>query len=353
MTKPVEKPIPKPLPPTVGSETSTTTTTTTTSAPAQTSSTATSTTTTIAPSSSPTSTSSPSETSPTPEPVPITPSVSPNKTKPSSAPYASRHSSSPQPFKRFKPYHNQYSPSNNPPRTPYYQQTQTSPYNQFNQHPTIAYSQSPPIQYAVAAPGQPIYTYQYPNQVQPQLYAYQANQSYYANGSYYTAPNAAYSPYAPIVKPVQYFNYQQSPYVNGTVTYQPQYQYPQQQQPQQTQQPQQQQVYQEASNQQFNNSVKIEPDESGLKVNEKMNSVPYFTNPVPFKQEPSENNVVTTGSDESTKMSDEDSNAFSIVTHLLKDKQILNQLEKVAQSFKQPTNGSLFQGSWNFSSSST
>lgn len=47
---------------------------------------------------------------------------------------------------------------------------------------------------------------------------------------------------------------------------------------------------------------------------------------------------------------DVDSTAISIVTHLLKDKQILNQLEKVARSFQQPAG---YQGTWNFKTPSS
>ena len=94
---------------------------------------------------------------------------------------------------------------------------------------------------------------------------------------------------------------------------------------------------------------------------------PYFTNPMSFKQEPSDptatNNTsstslsppMATSSISSTNGpsnaqdggSGSDSAALSIVSQLLKDKQILNQLEKVAQTFRHPT-ASVYQGSWNF-----
>ena len=100
--------------------------------------------------------------------------------------------------------------------------------------------------------------------------------------------------------------------------------------------------------------MKTEPTES----DQIMNS-PYFTNPIPFKQEPSEmsggelsNINEQVNQKAASAAADDDSNAISIVTHLLKDKQILNQLEKVAQSFRQPA-GSIYQGTWNFSSSSS
>jgi hypothetical protein len=77
--------------------------------------------------------------------------------------------------------------------------------------------------------------------------------------------------------------------------------------------------------------VKIEPQEQQWQ--------PYFTNPIPFKQEfkqePSESASATTSrQNSSNKNSDNDAAALNIVSHLLKDQQILNQLEKVAQSFR-------------------
>lgn len=63
---------------------------------------------------------------------------------------------------------------------------------------------------------------------------------------------------------------------------------------------------------------------------------PYFKNPIPFKQEPSEpelNNSMETSSSTNNAANNQD-NAITIVSQLLKDKQILNQLEKVAQTFR-------------------
>lgn len=80
-------------------------------------------------------------------------------------------------------------------------------------------------------------------------------------------------------------------------------------------------------------SIKSEPYDprlaSGADIRNSINSVnnsPYFTNPIPFKQEPSEPR-------ERSQQRDDEKNALNIVSHLLKDKQILNQLEKVAQTF--------------------
>ncbi len=63
---------------------------------------------------------------------------------------------------------------------------------------------------------------------------------------------------------------------------------------------------------------------------------PYFKNPIPFKQEPSEpqtNNSMEESSSKNNAENNQD-NAITIVSQLLKDKQILNQLEKVAQTFR-------------------
>ena len=180
---------------------------------------------------------------------------------------------------------------------------------------------------------------------------------YYPNSSYYSSPVVGQ------MQAAQYYSpYQQSPqtpsatnlinlqgtYNNG-VYQQAQVHY----QTNFVQQPAQQSQLQQ-SNVSLN-PVKTEPTES----DQIMNS-PYFTNPIPFKQEPSEmssdmsnlNEQVNTKAASDVAAADDDSNAISIVTHLLKDKQILNQLEKVAQSFRHPT-GSIYQGTWNFSSSSS
>ncbi len=80
-------------------------------------------------------------------------------------------------------------------------------------------------------------------------------------------------------------------------------------------------------------------------------TIPYFTNPVSFKQEPREMSPPEGMSEaQESARKDEDSTAISIVTHLLKDKQILNQLEKVARSFQQPSG---YQGTWNFKTPSS
>lgn len=79
---------------------------------------------------------------------------------------------------------------------------------------------------------------------------------------------------------------------------------------------------------------------------------PHFTNPIPFKQEPTESNLNQKSSQPTNSTTEEDTNAISIVTHLLKDKQILNQLDKVARSFQKPA-GSVYQGSWNFTQPSS
>ncbi|RNA22140.1 hypothetical protein BpHYR1_051870 [Brachionus plicatilis] len=71
-----------------------------------------------------------------------------------------------------------------------------------------------------------------------------------------------------------------------------------------------------------NVNIKNEPEEPSEKEKRSDNQwSPYFTNPIPFKQEPLEPN-------------NKEPNQINIVNQLLKDKQILNQLEKVAQTFK-------------------
>ncbi len=55
---------------------------------------------------------------------------------------------------------------------------------------------------------------------------------------------------------------------------------------------------------------------------------PYFTNPIPFKQEPKEEPI------DNDNQSRDDSNGIKIVSQLLRYKQVLNQLKKVAQSFR-------------------
>jgi hypothetical protein len=98
--------------------------------------------------------------------------------------------------------------------------------------------------------------------------------------------------------------------------------------------------------------VKSEPLVLETEQNKSSSNPPmsYFTNPIPFKQEPNELGQSTQQQQSSSneQKPSEESNAISIVTHLLKDKQILNQLEKVARSFQTPKSG--YQGTWNFKS---
>lgn len=82
-------------------------------------------------------------------------------------------------------------------------------------------------------------------------------------------------------------------------------------------------------------SVKSEPQEAP-------SSMPYFTNPMPFKQEPCEPSTSDVAASNSTNpqpqsssaAKNDDAAALNIVSHLLKDQQILSRLEKVAQSFR-------------------
>jgi hypothetical protein len=105
-------------------------------------------------------------------------------------------------------------------------------------------------------------------------------------------------------------------------------------------------AYQAQTFNQQSGAIKLEPYEPGPFLNGRNVSNTnsnYFTNPIPFKQEPSEQVVVKQEASDSTNADGQSSTssdagqqsaALNIVNHLLKDKQILNQLEKVAQSFR-------------------
>lgn len=248
-------------------------------------------------------------------------------------------------MKRFKSFHSSFPP----PATSQFRPQITS-YNQNRYQAPVAFNQQyhtipPPIRAPIAhyqIPQAQVYTY--PNQVP--AYNYQTNQQQ----QYYYALNQQNQNVLP---PQQYFAFQQQQqqlqqqanliiqrptYTNEV--YQPAYQHPQQQlinAPQIKSEPQEQNQYFHPSNEASN-----------------VSQTPYFTNPIAFKQEPTDSLPVVSNNIKSENSND-DSNAFSIVTHLLKDKQILSQLEKVAQfqSFRHPNqNGSMYQDNWNFSTSS-
>ena len=80
-------------------------------------------------------------------------------------------------------------------------------------------------------------------------------------------------------------------------------------------------------------NIKTEPVEfkgglNNIPVTSQGKAKPYFTNPLAFKQEPSESNVNETIASAAT------STALNLVNHLLKDQQVMSQLEKVAQTFR-------------------
>jgi hypothetical protein len=102
------------------------------------------------------------------------------------------------------------------------------------------------------------------------------------------------------------------------------------------------------SNSISNTGIKLEPYDPTtqypvrqvIDISPPMQQNQYFTNSIPFKQEPSEPVIkqeIINYNNESPSTSSNNNNenaALNIVNHLLKDQQILNQLEKVAQSFR-------------------
>jgi len=81
-------------------------------------------------------------------------------------------------------------------------------------------------------------------------------------------------------------------------------------------------------------NVKQEPYEPSASNEQNQEWNPYFKNPIPFKQEPSEPQMNMETSASTNDAANNQDNAITIVSQLLKDKQILNQLEKVAQTFR-------------------
>ncbi len=208
-------------------------------------------------------------------------------------------------------------------------------YSQTRYQPPLAYNHN--IQYSIPPPPVPststTQVYSYPNQV----YSYPTNQSQpYYNSYYQTNQN-------------QFYGYQQQPkqpitsYTNEVY--------------QQQQQQQQQYLIKTEPNIMEQNKY-YHPSESNP-INKSTASLPYFTNPIAFKQEPVENpsNLSNLQLHQQQTMNDNnktDDDAFSIVSHLLKDKQILSQLEKLQSLRQNPSQtGSLYQGNWNFSNSSS
>ncbi len=165
---------------------------------------------------------------------------------------------------------------------------------------------------------------------------YQANQPQHIVPNYYQNPNLSQQ-YTPNIHQLQL---QQQTQQHEAYMYHHQLQQQhqrqneillQQQQQQQQSQYNQQYFMQTNQQQQIQNLVKSEPydpNPQNNSANESSNN-PYFTNPIPFKQEPKEEPM-----ENNNDQGNDDSNGLKIVSQLLRDKQVLNQLEKVAQSFR-------------------
>ena len=133
-----------------------------------------------------------------------------------------------------------------------------------------------------------------------------------------------------------YYQYNQNvyyhPYMNNNIQYVNNFQ----------QQQQQQNNFSIHEQSIENSHIKLEPIEHSQEHQSQ-----YFTNPIPFKQEPKEYNYEN-HHQTSTSSSSTGSGETNIVNNLLKDQQVLNLLEKVAEAFRPQTQSSMYQGSWNF-----
>lgn len=231
---------------------------------------------------------------------------------PSSISPTSSNSPSTSNYKRFKSFHNNTNQYNRP---SYYQP------NRFNKPPQ---SHLMPSHYASHIPPGSINLTSVQSYYPPQVVSSIPVTSYYYNSQMQTTTTSAYytnnMPYG--VYPTDYALYTSNQHQKSAI------------------------AAQEGYNPQPLNSsssianVKQEPYEPTAQSstfnehNQEWN--PYFKNPIPFKQEPSEpqiNNSMETSSSTSNAANNQD-NAITIVSQLLKDKQILNQLEKVAQTFR-------------------
>jgi hypothetical protein len=245
-------------------------------------------------------------------------------------------------YKRFKSFHHNSSypgssSSNIRHTSNYYNQNKISYQPPPYQNPHLPhYSQINGIQQQIGAPpGGPYFTAARPPQqflpyTNPQMTNYQTNaQQIYGNPNNFYQSNGYSSQPPQILQHIHQRPQFNQIYQQQHVQYPPNY-----------------------AHQQLIQTVKSEPNipsEILSKSVSQLSTTPYFTNPIQFKQEPNEVNTPKTsfppGNSQSTSEKEEDSNAISIVNHLLKDKQILNQLEKVARSFQQPAG---YQGTWNF-----
>ena len=258
-------------------------------------------------------------------------------------------------FKRFKSSHSMNNRPNGHPyhSTPSYSQVKStlqppptsSYYNQYNQQfmqtPAVNpfsntnnqayYTQTAnmPVQLTANSHLNPVYhNYQTNKQFYPPQFQPQQNIPHIPHGYYQTQQQG----------PAAYLYQQQRQ--QQQVQYQSQYPQYFTQVPQQYQQQNQQSLTLPVTHQasMSQNQIKTEPYDPASSSNQirqnnettiANSSNPYFTNPIPFKHEPNEHSDKMNSSD-----SVDDKNGFEIVSHFLKDKQILNQLEKVAQSFR-------------------
>jgi hypothetical protein len=205
--------------------------------------------------------------------------------------------------KRFKQFHqNRSFPGPNPPNPPFFQnQNNNLMYN--NQHSSMP-------RYALNT----LNPYQYPPQA-PVYHQQPQQQITYSHPHAYNHPQLTYTAYntpaaSSSSSTISYYN--TVPQTSIALV------------------SQQSNVYESQTSFQNSskstNSIKNEPIEPSVLSPIKANQ-PYFTNPIPFKQEPREaNEQGNSGGNADT--------ALNLVNHLLKDQQILSQLEKVAQSFK-------------------
>lgn len=264
--------------------------------------------------------------------------------------HTSSNRSNPLPIKRFKSfhhqrnnYHQQISSSSSSSSSSYFPQSNQNYTNKSNYQAAAAATHKPSAQYQ---------TFQYnmsPYYLQQKLY----NLPPTSNGLPYFYHQQ--QPPPPLPPPPHHHHHQvQSYYTTTTSTHPSQPQFNYHQMPPVTSQVLYQNgginsYHQSAANPLANN-LKLEPYEptpqysrpphhhhqqqQQLQLPETSNqSFNYFTNPMPFKQEPSEP-VIKQEFQSSAPANSSSDAALNIVNHLLNDKQVLNQLEKVAQSFR-------------------
>lgn len=158
-----------------------------------------------------------------------------------------------------------------------------------------------------STPSSAVYTKRFKTSHRAHQNYQQSHQPIYSYGNHFGYSNGYYQSVNPYVSAYPPSSMVYQPYVNQHACQQSQYST--------------NQVVHNGSNVQ-NVNIKSEPlVPSEMEKSSENQWSPYFTNPIPFKQEPLESN-------------NKEPNTINIVNQLLKDKQILNQLEKVAQTFK-------------------